>query len=133
MSFFVFLKKKRVQLSEEDCKWNKMWELWSREKAEPPYTQLMKYHSEVNNGGHDQYFTNVENIMDLQNEVAVLETILPKNHKNNLSKALKAYYILKEKEDEHAQEVLEQCDDVFYEREEELISIMKAYAAKLEL
>ena len=110
-----------------------MWDLWAEEKAESPYAQLMTYQSEINNGGHDQYFTNVENTADLQNEMSVLEMILPVKHKDNLQKAYKAYLVLKEKKDEHAEEVLEQCDDVFYENETELNCILEEYAKKIEL
>ena len=133
MGLLGFLKKKKVKLTKEQCKWNKMWDLWSEEKVDSPYGQLMTYQSEINNGGHDQYFTNVENIADLQNEVSVLETILPVIHKDNLRKAYKAYLALKEKEDEHSEEILEQCDDVFYENEAELNSILEEYAQKIEL
>jgi hypothetical protein len=133
MGLFNFFMKKKVKLTEEQCKWNKMWDLWVEEKVESPYAQLMTYQSEINNGGHDQYFTNVENIADLQNEMSVLEMILPEKHKDNLQKAYKAYLVLKEKEDEHAEEVLEQCDDVFYENESELNCILEEYAKKIEL
>ena len=133
MGLLGFLKKKKVMLTEEQCKWNKMWDLWSEEKVDSPYDQLMTYQSEINNGGHDQYFTNVENTADLQNEVSVLETILPVIHRDNLRKAYKAYLVLKEKEDEHSEEILEQCDDVFYENEAELNSILEEYAQKIEL
>ncbi len=133
MGLLGFLKKKKVMLTEEQCKWNKMWDLWSEEKVDSPYGQLMTYQSEINNGGHDQYFTNVENTADLQNEVSVLETILPVIHRDNLRKAYKAYLVLKEKEDEHSEEILEQCDDVFYENEAELNSILEEYAQKIEL
>ena len=77
-----------------------MWALWAEEKAESPYAQLMTYQSEINNGGHNQYFTNVENTTNLQNEISVLEMILPVKHKDNLQKAYKAYLVLKEEEDE---------------------------------
>ena len=133
MGLFNFFKKKKVKLTEEQCKWNKMWDLWAEEKAQSPYAQLMTYQSEINNGGHDQYFTNVENTADLQNEMSVLEMILPVKHKDNLQKAYKAYLVSKEKEDEHAEEVLEQCDDVFYENETELNCILEEYAKKIEL
>ena len=83
MGLFDIFKKKQVELTEEQRKWNKMWELWAEKKAEAPYSQLMTYQSEVNNGGHDQYFTNVENTSDLQNEISVLETILPVKHRSN--------------------------------------------------
>ena len=133
MGLFNFFKQEKVKLTEEQCKWNKMWDLWAEEKAESPYAQLMTYQSEINNGGHDQYFTNVENIADLQNEISVLETILPVIHRDNLRKAYKAYLVLKEKDDEEAEEVLEQCDDVFYENETELNCILEEYAQKIEL
>ena len=133
MGLFNFFKQKKVKLTEEQCKWNKMWDLWAEEKVESPYAQLMTYQSEINNGGHDQYFTNVENIADLQNEISVLETILPVIHRDNLRKAYKAYLVLKEKDDEEAEKILEQCDDAFYENETELNCILEEYAQKIEL
>ena len=133
MGLFNFFKQEKVKLTEEQCKWNKMWDLWAEEKAESPYAQLMTYQSEINNGGHDQYFTNVENIADLQNEISVLETILPVIHRDNLRKAYKAYLVLKEKDDEEAEKILEQCDDAFYENETELNCILEDYAQKIEL
>ena len=133
MSLFNFFRKKKVDLTEDQRKWNKMWELWAEEQADAPYAQLMTYQSEINNGGHDQYFTNVENIADLQNEISVLETILPVIHRDNLRKAYKAYLVLKEKDDEEAEKVLEQCDDAFYENETELNCILEEYAQKIEL
>ena len=131
MVFFDIFKKEQLELTEEQRKWNKMWELWVDEKAEAPYAQLMTYQSEVNNGGHDQYFTNVENTSDLQAEISILETILPIKHLNNFQTAHKAYIALEE--DEHAAEVLEQCDDVFWEYEEEINRILENYASTIVL
>ena len=133
MGLFNFLKKKKAKLTEEQCAWNKMWELWAEEKAEAPYAQLMTYQSEINNGGHDQYFTNIESTSDLQNEMSVLETILPVIHKDNLKKAYKAYSVLREKDDEHAEKILEECDEVFYKNETELNFILEEYAKKFKL
>jgi len=131
MGLFDIFKKKQVELTEEQRKWNKMWELWTEEKAEAPYAQLMTYQSEVNNGGHDQYFTNVENTSDLQNEISVLETILPVKHRSNFQTAHKAYMALEE--DECAAETLERCDNVFWENEDELNRILESYAATIVL
>ncbi len=134
MGLFNIFKKKKVELTEEQLKWNKMWELWSEEKSESPYAELMTYQSEVNNGGHDQYFTNVENVSDLQKEMSALETILSKKLVDNLKKAYKAYLVLEEKEeDEKAEEILEQCDDMFYENEEEINHALEEYCSKIEL
>lgn len=134
MGLFDFLKKKEVQLTDEQKKWNKMWELWTEGEVDSPYAELMTYQSEINNGGHDQYFLNVENTGDLKKEMSALETVLSAKLKNNLQKAYKAYLVLEEKEDdETAEEIMEQCDDVFYENEEEINHILEEYSAKIEL
>jgi hypothetical protein len=134
MGLFDIFKKKKVELTEEQLKWNKMWELWTEEKVETPYAELMTYQSEINNGGHSQYFTNVENIGDLQKEMSALEQILSKKLGTNLKKAYKAYLVLEENEDdEKSEETLEQCDDVFYENEEEINYALEEYASKIEL
>ena len=134
MGLFDIFKKKKVELTEEQLKWNKMWELWTEEKAESPFAELMTYQSEINNGGHSQYFTNVENTGDIQKDMSSLETILHKKMNTNLKKAYKAYLVLEEKEeDEKAEEILEQCDNVFYELEEEINHVLEEYASKIEL
>ena len=133
MGLFDFFKKKRVELTEEQLKWNKMWELWTESLVDSPYEELMTYQSEVNNGGHSQYFTNVENTSDLQKEMLSLETILPSKLRESLEKAYKAYLTLEEKDDEKAEEILEQCDHLFYENEEEINHILEEYATKIEL
>ena len=134
MGLFDIFKKKKAELTEEQLKWNKMWELWTEEKVDSPYAELMTYQSEINNGGHDQYFTNVENTSDLNKEISALEQILSAELKNNLNKAYKAYLILEKKEeDEEAEETLEQCDDIFYENEEEINRLLEEYACKIEL
>ena len=134
MGLFDIFKKKKVELTEEQLKWNKMWELWTEEKTKSPYTELMTYQSEINNGGHSQYFCNVDNVSDLKKEMSVLEEILTPLLRENLQKAYKADLILEEKEDdEKAEEVLEQCDDVFYENEEQINHILQEYANTLEI
>ena len=134
MGLFNIFKKKKVELTEEQLKWNKMWDLWVDGKVDSPFAELMEYQSQVNNGGHSQYFTNIENTGDIQKDMSAIETILSKQLNANLKKAYKAYLILEEKEeDEKAEEVLEQCDDVFYELEEEINHALEEYAAKIEL
>lgn len=133
MGLFSFFKKKKIEPREELLKWDKMWDLWTEEKAESPYSELMTYQGEINNGGHSQYFTNVENTSDLQKEMSALETILSEKLKENLNKAYKAYLILEETDDETAEETLEQCDDVFYENEEEINHTLEEYASKINL
>ena len=134
MGLFDLFKKKKVELTEEQHKWNKMWELWTEEKVKSPYSELMTYQSEINNGGHNQYFCNVENVSDLQKEMSALGEILTPHLNKNLQKAYRAHLILEEKQDdEKAEEILEQCDDVFYENEEQINHILQEYANTLEI
>ena len=133
MGLFDIFKKKKVELTEAQLKWNKMWELWTEEKTKSPYTELMTYQSEINNGGHSQYFCNVDNVSDLKKEMSALEEILTPLLRDNLQKAYKADLILEEKEDEEAEEILDQCDDVFYENEEQINRILQEYANTLEI
>ncbi len=133
MGLFDIFKKKKVELTEEQLKWNKMWELWTEEKTKSPYTELMTYQSEINNGGHSQYFCNVDNVSDLKKEMSALEEILTPLLRENLQKAYKADLILEGKEDEEAEEILDRCDDVFYENEEQINRILQEYANTLEI
>ena len=134
MGLFDLFRKKKTELTEEQRKWNKMWDLWEEGLADSPFAELMTYQSEVNNGGHDQYFTNIENTGDLQKELTALETVLSSKLKENLKKAYEAYRILEDhEEDEQAEAALEQCDDVFYENEEEINRLLEEYACKIEL
>lgn len=134
MGVFDFFKRKKVELTEEQKKWNKMWELWVEGQADSPYAELMTYQGEINNGGHSQYFTNVENTGDLQKEMTALQTVLPLKLKENLKKAYEIYLELEAKEEvEQLEEVLNQCDSLFYENEEELNNILKAYANTVKL
>ncbi len=134
MGLFDIFKKKKTELTEEQLRWNKMWDLWVEGKVDAPFAELMEYQSQVNNGGHSQYFTNVENTGDLQKEMSALEQILSKTLSTNLKNAYEAYLVLEEKEeDEKAEEILEKCDDVFYENEEEINHILEEYASKIEL
>ena len=134
MGLFDIFKKKKPLLTEEQLKWNKMWELWTYEKVESPYAELMNYYSEINNGGHSQFFTNVENTGDLEKEMSALEQVLSAKLNDNLKKAYKVYLVLAEKEtDEKAGEILAQCDNIFYENEEEINHTLEEYASKIDL
>lgn len=133
MGLFDFLREKRVEQTEKQLKLNKLWELWEEEKAASPYAELMTYQSEVNNGGHSQYFTNVSKTKDLQKEMLSLEAVLPTSFKRTLQRAYRAYLSLEESDNEKAEGILEQCDEMFYESEEEINCILEEYAAKIEL
>lgn len=128
---FIKRKKTRVELTDSQLKWNKLWDLWVEGKVESPIGELMTYQSEINNGGHSQYFFNTENTDDLQMNLVNVLSILPKELKDNLENAYKAYIVLEQNEDnEEAEEILEKCDDFFYENEQKIIPILEQYLAK---
>ena len=134
MGVFGFFKKRKSELSREQKKWNKMWDLWAENRADTPYAEVMTYQSEVNNGGHDQYFLNVEQTGDLQAEISILENVLSEELRSNLLTAYDAYQMLADKEsDEEWEAILEGCDNVFFKNEEEINRILKEYASKIEL
>ena len=76
MGIFDIFKKKKAALT-TDQKLDKMWDLWAINKLDLPCAKLMKYESEVNNGGHSQYFYNVANCGDLAVEVEAVLSMLP--------------------------------------------------------
>ena len=134
MGVLGFFKKRKSELSREQKKWNKMWDLWAENRADTPYAEVMTYQSEVNNGGHDQYFLNVEQTGDLQAEISILENVLSEELRSNLLTAYDAYQMLADKEsDEEWEAILEGCDNVFFKNEEEINRILKEYASKIEL
>ena len=134
MGVFSFFKKSKVKLTDEQKKWNKMWDLWVEDRTDSPYSELMTYQSEINNGGHDQYFFNIENSGNLQKEMAVLKTVLPAKLRDNLQNAYDAYLKLtNEESDEQAGTILSQYDDEFYKDEEDINRILREYASQLEL
>ena len=134
MGVFSFFKKSKVKLTDEQKKWNKMWDLWVEDRTDSPYSELMTYQSEIYNGGHDQYFFNIENSGNLQKEMAVLKTVLPAKLRDNLQNAYDAYLKLtNEESDEQAGTILSQYDDEFYKVEEDINRILREYASQIEL
>ena len=129
-----FVKEKNVGLTEEQLKWNKMWELWAEGLIDSPYAELMTYQSELYNGGHSQYFTNIEDNNDLQKDILSLKAVLPFQLKEALEKAYEAYLMLEENyDDKKAEEIMTQCDNIFYQNEEEINHMLEKYSAKIKL
>jgi len=89
----------------------------------------MTYQSEVNNGGHSQYFSNTENVADVQKCIFVLCEVLPEKLKINLENAYDAYMRLeKDETNEEAEGILEECDAVFYDNEQDIIKYLEMYS-----
>lgn len=125
--------KKNRKLTEEERKWNMMWDLWVQGEAASPYAELMEYESEVNNGGHSQYFFNVSNCGDLNADVEKILPVLPHPLNINLKRAYDAFIGQEDICDDENDELFEECDDVFYQNENLLMDILKLYASSLSL
>ena len=137
MLFDIFRRKKKNalddnSLTEENKQWNKMWDLWANGEIQSPYNELMTYQSEINNGGHGQYFVNTENTSDLLKEMSGLNSILSDTLKENLKTAYEAHLLLEQDEtNEEAEAVLEKCDDVFFQNEKDINAILESFCKQL--
>ena len=118
---------KEQSLSEADRKWNRMWDLWVEGSAESPYSELMEYESEVNNGGHSQYFFNVANCGDLQASAEILLNVLPEPLLSNFRKAYEAFSGMEDICDDVNDALFEMCDGFFYDNEQPLMDVLKTY------
>ena len=123
MGLFDIFKKKKATLT-TDQKLDKMWELWAENKLDLPCAKLMKYESEVNNGGHSQYFFNVANCGGLVTEVDAVLSMLPQPLQENLARGYAAFSAQGDISDDANDELFEECDDVFYEHEQLIIDII---------
>ena len=128
--FDIFKKKKAVPATAQ--KLNKMWDLWAVDKLDLPCAKLMKYESEVNNGGHSQYFFNVANCGDLAAEVETVLSMLPEPLRENLARGYAAFSEQYDISDDVIDELFEECDDVFYEHEQLIIDIIYETAKNFE-
>ena len=140
MGLFDIFKKKTAPKKEvektlppEAMKWNKMWDMWADEKIPSPYQDLMTYQSEINNGGHSQFFLNVSNTGDLESVVKEVLSILPETLSGNLEVAFSAYKKYDDVDDDKLDEILDNCDNVFYENEDDINNILENYAETIEL
>lgn len=131
MNLFAFFRKKaKPALSEDELKWNRIWDLWAEGNAESPYAELMTYEAEVNNGGHFQYFDNTENCGDLKTDVSVLLSVLPEPLKENLRKSYIVSLSHENINDDAVEDPFEKYDEVFYRHEQLLIDLLKPYAER---
>ena len=131
MSIFDIFKKKKAALT-TDQKLDKMWDLWAVDKLDLPCAKLMKYESEVNNGGHSQYFFNVANCGDLAVEVEAVLSMLPEPLRENLARGYAAFSEQDDISDDVNDELFEECDEVFYEHEQLIIDILYETAKNFE-
>ncbi len=127
MWLFRLFKKKKTTLSEDDKKWNKMWDMWCNGEVPSPYAELMEYQSQVNNGGHCQFFDNVSTHGVLDQVVTALYTVLDDTLSSTLKNAYNAYLNYEDNLDVFDVPVCE-FDKIFYEHEEKINNLLKEYS-----
>jgi hypothetical protein len=126
------LKKKKTTLTPDE-KLDRMWAMWANNELKLPCAKLMTYESEVNNGGHSQYFFNIANYGNLAAEVEAVLPMLPEPLRENLSRGYVAFAAQKHISDDDNDALFEECDDVFYDHEQLLIDILYEAAKSLTL
>lgn len=119
--------------NDSERKWNLMWDIWAEGNAKSPYAELMEYESEVNNGGHSQYFFNTANCGDLKGDIQKLLDILSNPLHDNLKRAYDAFASQDDIANDVNDELFEECDNVFYANEQLLLDILQEYANNLNL
>ena len=132
MGFFDIFKKKKVEPLTAEERWNRICELWEIGDLPAPLENLLTYESEVNNGGHSQYFFNVANCGDLAAEVESVLSMLPEPLRENIARVYTAFSSQKDISDDINDELFEECDDVFYEHEQLIIDIIYETAKNFE-
>ena len=130
MSIFDMIKRKKETLTTQE-KLDRMWQLWEIGDLKDPCAKLMTYESEVDNGGHSQYFYNIANSGDLAAEVEAVLSMLPEPLRENLNRGYTAFAAQEDICDDDNEELFEECDDVFYEHEQLLIDILYESAKSL--
>jgi hypothetical protein len=120
----------KARMEEEAAaKFNKMWDLWAKGEVPSPYADLMTYQSEVNNGGHAQFFDNVSSAGHLRAVMKELKIIVPFDIRVPLVEAYNAYKVNGEDAEEN-EEFFDHADEVFYEKEELINKILEDYSKK---
>ena len=132
MGLLDVLKKKKTTLTPDE-KLDRMWAMWANNELKLPCAKLMTYESEVNNGGHSQYFFNIANCGNLAAEVEAVLPMLPEPLRENLSRGYVAFAAQKNISDDDNDALFEECDDVFYDHEQLLIDILYEAAKSLTL
>ena len=129
MGLLDVFKKKKTTLTPDE----KLDRMWANNELKLPCAKLMTYESEVNNGGHSQYFFNTANCGNLAAEVEAVLPMLPEPLRENLSRGYVAFAAQKNISDDDNDALFEECDDVFYDHEQLLIDILYEAAKSLTL
>lgn len=122
-SYIIYRRyRRKIEIANAE-KWNDLWDKWAEGEVESPYKELMLYSSEVNNGGHFQYFDCIED----EKEIETLETLLPNKLSKNLRKAYQICKNIDEYDSTSACNVINECDMYFYKNEKQIDKLIMDY------
>ena len=135
MGIFSWFRRKKqvVELPHDAKQWNKMWDMWVEGEIESPYYELMEYLNGVNNGGHCCHFDNIMGNDDLGEYVKNLESILPEPLKSNVTRAYNAFMVNPDDISDENNDILDECDKVYYDHEELVNAILKDKASTIDV
>ena len=132
MGLFDIFKKKEP-MTDEQLKWEYLWERWRLEEVPEPYNTIMTYYKEIKKEGHTRFFLNIAFCGEVQKAVDKIGALLPEVLRENLKTAYTHYVILVNEENEETEQKIRDCDTYFDENEQLILDIIQEYADTLEV
>ena len=129
--FDIFKKKEPV--TDEQLKWEYLWEKWRLEEVPEPYNTLMTYYKEIKKEGHTRFFLNIAFCGEVEKAVNKIGDLLPSVLCENLKTAYSHYVVLVNEENEETEQKIRDCDTFFDENEQLLLDMIQEYANTLEV
>ena len=132
MGLFDIFKKKEP-MTDEQLKWEYLWEQWRLEEVPEPYNTIMTYYKEIKKEGHTRFFINIAFCGEVQKAVDKIGALLPEILCENLKTAYSHYVILINEENGETEKKIRECDRFFDENEKLILDMIQEYADTLEV
>ena len=132
MGLFDIFRKKEP-MTDEQLKWEYLWEKWQLEEVPEPYNTIMTYYKEIKKEGHTRFFINIAFCGEVEKAVEKIGSLLPPVLCENLKTAYSHYVILVNEENEETESKIRECDTFFDENEQLILDIIQEYADTLEV
>ena len=131
MGLFDIFKKKEP-MTDEQLKWEYLWEKWQLEEVPEPYNTIMTYYKEIKKEGHTRFFLNIAFCGEVEKAVEKIGSLLPESLCENLKTAYSHYVVLVNEENEETEAKIRECDTFFDENEQLILDMIQEYANTLE-
>ena len=103
MGLFDIFKKKEP-MTDEQLKWEYLWEKWQLEEVPEPYNTIMTYYKEIKKEGHTRFFINIAFCGEVEKAVEKIGALIPYVLRENLKTAYSHYVVLINEENEETVE-----------------------------